>query len=353
MGRTFRVTRGLVAAAAGGVLMTTGLIGSVSAQDPVTFRIGITQAPSATGLNPYLATESSDYYLISDMYDQLIELSPSLEPAPGLAQSWDVSADGLTWTYHIRPGVTWQDGTPFTAEDVRFQLQYIFDSHDPKYTGPQAPDGNDLTDSDGTGGPDGAADHPLTLFDSYLDLDSGFESTRIRSIAAPDDSTLVITTSEPMATLANFQFPILPKHIWQNITFADASVNALTPEQAIGTGPFQIESFDPEQVIVLDANKGYWGGPPHVDKLIYQVFGNGEAKVNALINGDVDFLDEFPSTLVDTLRSAPGVTVNAAKAEDFKELGFNSWIRPPIGSRPRGAPTAPRDPRRGPWVTRG
>ncbi len=128
-----------------------------------------------------------------------------------------------------------------------------------------------------------------------------------------------------MATLANLQFPILPKHIWQDITFADASVNGLTPEQAIGTGPFQIESFDPQQVVVLNANKGFWAGPPHVDQLIYQVFGNDEAKINALINGDVDFLDEFPTTLVDPLRNAPGVTVNTAKANDFVELGFNSW----------------------------
>ena len=355
MGRTFRVTRGL-AAAAGGVLMVAGLAGPVSAQDPVTFRIGITQAPSATGLNPYLATESSDYYLISDMYDQLIELSPSLEPAPGLATSWDIQDGGKTWVYHIRQGVTWQDGTPFTAEDVRFQLQYIFDSHDPAYKGPQAPDGNDLTNTDGSGGPDGEADHPLTLFDSYLDLDAGFANTRIKSIEAPDDATLIIRTSEPMATLANFQFPILPKHIWEGITFADASLNALTPAQAIGTGPFQIESFDPEQVVVLNANKGYWGGTPHVDQLVYQVFGNGEAKVNALINGDVDFLDDFPATLVDTLRNAQGVTVNTAKSGDFKELGFNSWDPTPDRFATEGCADCPKGPTTGslgnPWLTK-
>ena len=356
MGRTFRVTRGLAVAAAGGLLMTTGLIGSVSAQDPVTFRVGITQAPSATGLNPYLATKSSDYYLISDMYDQLTELSPNLEPAPGLAQSWDISADGLSWTFHIRPGVSWQDGTPFTAEDVRFQLQYIFDSHDPAYQGPQAPDGNDQTDGDGNPNPDGAADHPLTLFDSYLDLDAGFESTRIKSITAPDDATVVITTSEPMATLANLQFPILPKHIWEGITFADASLMALTPELAIGTGPFQIESFDPNQVVVLNANKGFWAGPPHVDKLVYQVFGNDEAKINALINGDVDFLDEFPTTLVEPLRNAPGVTVNSAKANDFVELGFNSWDPTPERFTAEGCVDCPKGPTTGslgnPWLTK-
>ncbi len=252
--------------------------------------------------------------------------------------------------------MTWQDGVPFTAEDVRFQLQYIFDSHDPAYTGPQAPDGNDIVDADGASGADGEADHPLSLFDSYLDLDAGFANTRIKSITAPDDSTVVITTSEPMATLANLQFPILPKHIWQDITFADASVIPLTPDQAIGTGPFQIESFDPTQVVVLNANKGYWGGPPHVDSLIYQVFGNDEAKINALINGDVDFLDEFPTTLVDPLRNAPGVTVNTARSNDFVELGFNSWDPTPDRFASEGCPDCPKGPTTGslgdPWLTR-
>lgn len=339
-----------------GVVLATSLAGSSAlAQDPVTFRIGITQAPSETGLNPYLATESADYYLISDMYDQLIALSPTLDPAPGLAEAWDVSADGLTWTYHLREGVTWQDGAPFTAEDVRFQLQYIFDSHDPAYVGPQAPDGNDLTAADGSGEPDGEADHPLSLFDSYLDLDGGFDATRIVAIEAPDERTLVIRTSEPMATLANLQFPILPKHVWEGITFADASVLPLTPEQAIGTGPFRISSFDPQQVVVLDANPAYWGGAPHIDRLLYQVFGNDEAKVNALMNGDVDFLDTVPATLLETLRNTPGVTVNVAKSNDFKELGFNSWAPTPERFVAEGCADCPRGPTTGslgdPWLT--
>ncbi len=353
---TLQSSRGLVVAAAA-ALATATMVSPASAQDPKTFRIGITQPPSATGLNPYLATESADYLLISDMYDQLIELTPDLGPAPGLATSWETRDDGKTWVFHLRPGVTWQDGTPFTAEDVRFQLQYIFDSHDPDYTGPQAPDGNDLTDADGGGGPDGEPDYPLTLFDPYLDLDGGIESTRITSIEAPDDMTVVVRTSEPIPNMmTNLQFPVLPKHIWEGITFADASVIGLTPEQAIGTGPFQLETFDPEQSVVLNANTSFWGGAPHIDRLLYQVFGNGEAKVNALINGDVDFLDEVPATLVDTLQGAQGVTVNIAKANDIIELGFNSWDPTPERFVSEGCSTCPKGPTTGsmgdPWLTR-
>src|SRR5262245_24892469 len=100
-----------------GVVMASSLAGATaSAQDPVTFRIGITQAPSETGLNPYLAVLGADYTLYTDQYDLLVEFGPELEPAPGLAESWVVSDDGLTWTFTMREGVTWSDGTPFTSE---------------------------------------------------------------------------------------------------------------------------------------------------------------------------------------------------------------------------------------------
>lgn len=332
-----------------GVALASSLAGgAVSAQDPVTFRIGITQAPSQTGLNPYQAVLAADYTLYTDQYDLLVEFGPELEPAPGLAESWEVSDDGLTWTWHIRPGVTWSDGQPFTAEDARFQIQYIIDSHDPAYTGPQAPDGND---TDG----DGSADNPLSLFDSYLDLDGGFDAMRIQSVTAPDDLTLVITTSEPIATLAQMFIPMLPKHVWQDITFL-AAQDPLGVEQSIGTGPFKLVQFDPQQAVVLEARDDYWAGAPMIDELVYQFFDNDEAQVNALLAGDVDFLDNFPPTLASRLQDAPGVTTNIASSSDFGELGFNSWAPTPERFEAEGCADCPKGPTTGslgdPWITR-
>ncbi len=295
MGRTYRVSRALLTTVVGSALMATALGTTVSAQDPVTFRVGITESPSPTAMNPYLAVIAEDYLLFADQYDLLVGFGENVEAVPGLAESWDVSDDGLTWTYKMRPGVTWSDGTPFTAEDVRFQFQYIRDSHDPAYVGPQAPNGNDTVDGDGAPNPDGSADYPLSLFDSYLDLDGGLENSRITSIEAPDDLTLVITTSAPIATLAQIFIPILPKHIWQDITFEDASVSPLSVEQSVGTGPFKMVQFDPEQAVVLEARDDYWGGAPYIDELVYQFFDNDEAQVNALISGDVDYLEPVPA----------------------------------------------------------
>ncbi len=356
MGRTIRARSRVTVGLAGVVLAVGGLAGTAGAQDPVTFRVGITEAPSQTALNPYLALLAEDYLLFADQYDLLVGFGADLEPAPGLAESWEVSDDGLTWTWHLRPGVTWSDGTPFTAEDVRFQFQYIRDSHDPAYVGPQAPDGNDVLDGDGNASPDGSADYPLSLFDSYLDLDGGLESSRITSIEAPDDLTLVITTSEPVATLAQIFIPILPKHVWESITFEEASVSPLSIEQSVGTGPFRMVEFQPRQAVVLEARDDYWGGAPYIDQLVYQFFDNDEAQVQALITGDVDYLNLFPPTLAPTLLATPGVTVNTASSTDFGELGFNSWAPTPERFVDEGCVDCPKGPTTGsmgdPWLTR-
>ncbi|MDQ3449064.1 MAG: ABC transporter substrate-binding protein, partial [Chloroflexota bacterium] len=88
--------------------------------DPVVFRIGATQAARPVELNPFRTTSGMGYGLIADRYDLLVGFGEDLSPASGLAERWDISEDGLTWTYHIRQGATWQDGQPVSADDVAF-----------------------------------------------------------------------------------------------------------------------------------------------------------------------------------------------------------------------------------------
>ncbi|MEO7117952.1 MAG: ABC transporter substrate-binding protein, partial [Candidatus Limnocylindrales bacterium] len=289
------------------VLGSVGIVPLVvqAGEAPAIFRIGVTQGARPVELNPFQTTSGMGYSLLADRYDLLVGFGEDLSAAPGLAETWSISDDGLVWTYAIRDGATWQDGQPVTAEDVRFTFQYIIDSHDPAYTGPAAPAGND-TDADGS------ADNPLSLFDSYLDLDGGLESTRIIDVAAPDATTVTITTSEPLATLSQIFIPILPKHIWETIPYAQSANERIELDQAIGSGPFQIVEFQNAQFMRLIAHDGYWGGRPHIDELIYQYFENDEAQVNALGDGSVDFLDNFPPGLISALEGDPNITINRA-----------------------------------------
>lgn len=344
------------------VLAMTGMLGAmllpfvaqpVAAQGDKTLRIGVTQTATTHGLNPFQSTASMDYLLIADVYDLLIEFGNDLSPQPGLAESWEASPDGLTWTYKIRSGATWHDGQPVTAEDVAYTYNYIRNSEDPSYTGPEAPNGND---TDG----DGSADNPLTLFDNALDLVNGLEESRILSIEATDPSTVVIKTSEPLIVMAQIFIPILPKHIWENVTFESAANDFTNYDPAaglpVGSGPYILKEFKENEFMRLVANPDYWAGAPKIEEIIYQYFENDEAMVNALKSGEVDLLNNVPPSLLSVLEGDSNISIVKAPSSDFGELGFNSWDPTPKRFKAEGCADCPKGPTTGslgnPWLTR-
>jgi peptide/nickel transport system substrate-binding protein len=333
-----------VCALAGGMAAASD---PVVAQEPVTLRIGQGELATRTGINPFLANLGPDYRLLTDVYDLLVEFGPDLEPAPGLAESWETSPDGLEWTFHIREGATWQDEEPVTADDVAFTIEYILNSQNPDYRGPAAPQGND---EDGNG----RADNPLTLYNIYLGLDEGYENTPIESISAPDANTVVIELSEPLIIIQSMWIPIVPEHVWSEIPYSVSS-SEVAVEQPIGSGPFILRDFGPDTFTRLEANENYWGGVPKIDELIYQYFENDEAGVAALQSGEIDILLDVSPTLVETLQADPNVTVNVAPTSDLGHLGFNSWNPTPQRFEEEGCDDCPRGPTTGslgdPWLT--
>jgi peptide/nickel transport system substrate-binding protein len=316
--------------------------------------IGYTTEFGETAINPFLVYLSIDYELLPLNYDLLVEWGQKdFAPAPGLASSWEHSADGLIWTFHMRSGATWQDGQPVTADDVAFTFNYLIQSHNPTYVGPWAPNGNNLTDPT-------AADNALTYFDAYLDLDTGFDNTRIVSVTAPDAKTVVITAKAPVSTVQLLYIPIVPKHIWNSITFADAATKALFDvTKSIGSGPYQVVEFRPKELIRLKANPAYWGGAPKFDEIIYQFYGSTDAATQALKSGEIQFLEEVPNSQFAALASDTKIATLAAKSPSFIELGFQSWNPSPdqftsLGcSDPSTCKIGPTTGANGnPWLTR-
>jgi peptide/nickel transport system substrate-binding protein len=291
-------------------------------------RIGYTQEGSETGINPFLQLQGTDFEVLTANYDLLVEFGPkAYEPVPGIADAWQSSTDGLTWTYHIRSGASWQDGQPITADDVAFTYQYILSSHDAAYRGAWAPAGNDVAGGGDNGDqPDGEADNPLTYFDSYLDLDAGFDATRVLSVQASDPQTVVIRLKAPLGTLLQLYIPIVPKHIWNAITFADAANKALFDvTKSVGSGPFQVVEYKPKEIIRLKAFSGYWGGAPKIGEIRYQFYGSVDAAIQALKSGEIDLIDEVPFSQFSGLTGDASIATLTAKSSDFAELGFQSW----------------------------
>jgi len=166
----------LVGAATVGVAQAAAS-SSPAPEEKVTLHIGMVQEPD--NLNPFIGIQGTDYMLWHMNYDFLVGFdAETLEPRPELATEWDVSEDGLVWTFTIRDDATWHDGEPVTASDVAFTFNYINENE-------------------------------LLNLAAYTD--------GITKAEAVDDTHVLITTSQPKANILKMVVPILPEHIWSKV----------------------------------------------------------------------------------------------------------------------------------------
>lgn len=183
------------------------------------------------------------------IYESLLRYDFDLKPIPGLAQSWTVSPDGLTYTFKLFPNITFHDGKPLTADDVIFSMTKILpETH--------------------------ARARPIF--------------TRIESAEAPDPLTVVFKLKSPFSPfLGAFDCttaPILPKHIYEGTDFKTNPAN----DKAIGCGPFKLKEWVRGSHIHLIKHEGYYrAGEPHIDEIIYRVIPDAAARSVALEQGTV------------------------------------------------------------------
>jgi peptide/nickel transport system substrate-binding protein len=251
---------------------------------PSTFVVG-NNDPVDT-LNPFVGVTSQDFEVYGLIYDNLMDYGQlDYSPSPRLAVSWSHSPNGLTWTYHIRHGVKWSDGVPLTAADVAYTFNR--DIH-------------------------GQAERADNL--SYVQ--------NITSVKATGPYTVVMTVSKPTPGMNKLIVSILPEHIWKNVP--ESKVTTFANSNPVGSGPFIVTKFAEGQYVDLKANPHYWGGKPGISKLIFQNYANPSAEAFALKNGSIDFAEDLTNLLFNSLKGAPGVTLNNAPSGNFDELAFNN-----------------------------
>lgn len=270
-----------------------GLIAHTPAADAATHRIGtrtfiVGNVDPVDTLNPFVGVTNSDYEVYQLIYDNLSDYGQNVPygPAPRLATSWTVSKNRLVWTFHIRHGVRWSDGVPLTAADVAYTFKRV--------TVPNSVEFNN---------------------------DSNYVQN-ITSVRQTGRYTVVMTVDKPTPSMAELIVPILPEHIWEHIPERD--VTAFTNPDPVGSGPYIVTSFVPNESLTLRANTYYWGGRPGISKLVFQLFDNPSAEAFALENGSIDFAEGLTYPLFNSLRGRPGVTLVNANAGNFDELAFNN-----------------------------
>jgi peptide/nickel transport system substrate-binding protein len=251
--------------------------------EPVTLRIGVTTIWDA--ISPATGWES--YNLRYLFHDGLIEWTGLTSFEPGLAESWTVSDDELVWTFKIHEGLTFHDGTPCTAEDIAWSLNFLME---------------------GMIG-------PLEL---YVE---GFEE-----VIALDSTTVQITVSEPTAlmTTARLHYAwILPRSVWEGMTYDDI-MEFEDPATVIGTGPYKLVEYVEDEYLIMDAFENYYRGKPVIDRIIIQQYATEDAMVQALLAGEIDMVDGVPYTAVEPLQAAENIEVVIMDSISLDDLVINA-----------------------------
>ena len=260
------------------------------ADEKVTFTVAMLN--ELDSLNPFVGIEAGSFEAWALTYDYLIGYSmEDMSPEPGLATSWETSDDGLTWTFDIRDDVVFSDGEPLTANDVAFTLNRVLD-----------------------GGPEAAT------WGAYLG--------QVTSVTAPDDTTVVLELKKPNSSLPLLPIPIVPEHVWEDVPEDEVKTYKAEPEDGrpvVGSGPFRlVEGQAGGSTYRFEANPDYWREGPHIDEVVFRVYKSEDPAIQALIKGEVDFVDGISALQVEALEGRDGITAVNGDSPGFDEIAFNT-----------------------------
>lgn len=241
-------------------------------------------------INPILSqTNSVDGDLSRLIFSSLLTYDKNHELIPDLAESYEISDDGLVYTFHLRQNVKWHDGELFSADDVIFTMSSLQDSE----------------------------------FKSPL-------GRSFRGVVAEkvDDNTVKFTLKESFAPFASMlTFGILPEHLWYNIPPANADLNELN-KKPIGTGPWEVDSFkkDKSGVIksyILKPNPDYYGAKPYLKQLVFKFYGDVASAVDALKNKNIDGLGYLPRENLIDLKRHKNIVLHELEQPQYSAIFFN------------------------------
>jgi peptide/nickel transport system substrate-binding protein len=231
--------------------------------------------------NPLLASDSTTINLLGQVFEPLLGASPiDGRPVPGLADSWTVSDDGLTFTFTLNATARWHDGADVTAEDVAFSFDAVLNPN----------------------------------------LNSQYRS-QVREVVASyrvvDADTFEITATDRFVTFL-YNAPgsvfIIPKHIWESVPVEQWSFDGGSTGEdlarVVGTGPFVFKAWEQGQRVTIAKNPNHYDTVPNVDELVMVVQPETDTLVRSLEAGDVDLIEILPAPDTERIQNTAGLTVS-------------------------------------------
>ncbi|MFN4211858.1 MAG: ABC transporter substrate-binding protein [Devosia sp.] len=269
--------------ALGLALMLTTAAGGMALAQPTEVRIGVALEPPA--LDPTAgAAEAIDIVVYQNIFEGLTRVDQNGAVQPGLAESWTISDDSLTYTFKLHDGVTFHDGTAFDAEDVKFTFDRIL------------------------------AEDSVSAHKEFYEP--------IESVTVIDPLTVEIKLSR---VVGNFLFD-LGRGDAVIVAPESAGNNANVP---IGTGPFAFLQWDKGSRVMLEAYGPYWGEPVSLSKASYVFIGDTATMINALLAGDIDGTNNFGQEALEVFEANPQFQVLVGTTEGETILSTNN-TKPPF-----------------------
>lgn len=244
------------------LLMSLGVSAQASS-----FTVGM---PAPVQLDPALGTNDQEVLINRAIYDYLVDIAPDGSLVPNLATEWEISEDGLTYTFSLVEGVTFHDGTPFSSADVVYTFNRLAEVGSPA----------------------------VNLLGEF-------------SVEAPDESTVVFTVDAPNADFlfgVASRWSLILKDGMETPNVLSEGDNPL--ENFVGTGAFVLTEFNAGESVVFEANGDYWiEGQPGLDSMTFVFFESADAEINALRSGTVDFIFKVAIDRAEELEAEEGINV--------------------------------------------
>lgn len=254
-------------------------------------------------------TDGNSIYVQQQIYDRLIDFEPgTTKLVPGLATEWSASDDGLTWTFKLRDGVQFHDGTPFNAEAVKVNFERWWDPN-----------------------------HPLGFrsagktFQIWSDLFGGYkgdEDSLMQAVNTPDEKTVEFVLKQPFAA-----FPAAVASGYFGIASPTAIEKAgadygIAGSTAVGTGPYTFQQWITGDRVVLKANPNYWNGAPKTENLVIRTIKEPSARLAELRAGSIDFTVDIAPDQLSELQADSNLKEVRRPSFNVGYLAFNPAYEP-------------------------
>ena len=272
-----------------------------SSSGKVVLRLGWTEEPD--NLNVFIGYQDTSYEIWALNYDELFGAGDRNQPMLDLAtefptqQNGGISADGKTWTIHIRSDAKWDDGTPVTASDVAFTYNYIIKNQ----------------------------------MANMLNYVNGIDS-----VTALNPTTVQFHCAHSMAVgyMETSSIYIIPEHIWKNVTPSEATTTYGNKPPIIGSGPFETVAFVKGSYLKMVRNPYWWGQKPTIDEIYFEAYQNADTMVSDLRAGRIAGAYGIPVAEFEQLKSAKGIKAIAYHFFNWDYLESNCYT----GSTSMGNP---------------